>query len=137
MSDGSKSGLSQLSSDINEAVVKPVSDEVGKALESAVTSVFGNSIPQQNIDPKVQAEKKQEEEKRKLQAIQTLNKWTQNLESDLQKVRQSKQQQEQQRLQKQQEEKKVKQFKVQEKKQKSNAALASKNTTESRKGVGG
>jgi hypothetical protein len=137
MSDGAKSGLSQITSDISEAVIKPISDEVGKALESASGSIMGGSSSPPKLDPKAQAQRKQQDEQKKLQAMQVINNWQQKLEADIAKVRQEKDQKEHQRLQVQQQEEKVKQYRVEEKKKQANAALAAKNTTESRKGVGG
>lgn len=136
MSDGGKSGLAQIGSDLQEAVVKPISDEVGKALESATSSITGN-FPTQNLDPKVQSEKKAAEGQRKIQATAVINSWKERLQADLQKVRSDNLQKEKSRLETKSQEEKVKQYKVSEKKKQVNVALMAKNTTESKKGVGG
>ncbi len=136
MTDGSKSGLSQVGGLINEAVVKPIGDEVGKALESATASLTGN-FSATTLDPKVQSERKADAERKKIQATAVINSWNQRLQTDLQKVRSINLQKEQARLETKVQEEKVKQFKVSEKKKQVNAALNAKNTTESKKGVGG
>lgn len=135
MSDGSKGGLSQLSSDIVEAVVKPVTDEVGKALESGVkTVVYGpGSNP---VDPKAQALKKQDEEKRRQWALRVIE-WNKNLSNEQHKLRMQAQQKKVEDTQVKQQEERVKKYQFEQKKKQTPAELAAKNTTEKRKGVGG
>jgi hypothetical protein len=135
MADGVKGALSQIGADITESVVKPVTDEVGKALESGVkTVVYGpGSNP---VDPKTQALKKQDEEKRRQWALRVIE-WNKKLSDDAHKVRMQAQQKKMEEGQVKQQEEQVKQFKVSEKKKQTPAELAARNTTEKRKGVGG
>jgi len=66
MSDGAKGNVGQLIADIGEAVVKPVVDEVGKAIEEGGQSIAGTGQFSSNpSSPQEQQKKKLEEQKRK------------------------------------------------------------------------
>lgn len=135
MSDGIKSGISQLSTDVKEAAIEPVVDEVGKAIEQGVQSV----INPQASDPAVAEKKKQEEEKRRQQVLRTID-WYKTVEDAQAKVRQEQQQKLQGQKQEEHQEKQVKQFKVlEEKKKKQEMTQVQKEArrTEIKGGVGG
>lgn len=135
MADGVKGTLSQLGADIQEAVVKPVTDEVGKALETGVKTVIHG--PQSTpVDPNLQAQKKVEEEKRKQWAHRVID-WHKNLANEQHKVRMQKQQKQTEETQVKQQEEQVKNVQLEQRKKQIPAELAAKNTTERRKGVGG
>lgn len=114
MADGFKSGLGQLATDVGEAVVKPVVDEVGKAIEEGAQSIVGTP---KALDPAVQQKKKAEEEKRKQWALGVID-WNKQLEEAQQKVRRENLQKLQSQKQQKQQEKRVEQFKMVEKEQK-------------------
>lgn len=140
MSDGAKSGVGQAVADISEAVIKPVTDEVGKAIEEGAQAVTGTGTHQAKpIDPAEQKRKQEEEIKKKQWAMNVIS-WNQQLDSAQQKVRQEGKQKEQQRNQAEDEKKKVKQFEViqQEKKSQQMTALQRESRkTEIKGGVGG
>ena len=130
-----KSGLSQAAADVKEAVVKPVVDEVGKAIEQGVQSV----VNPQALDPAVQ-EKKRLEEKAKIQQLYKRIEWYKNIEDAQAKVRQDQKQKEQAKIQEEQQKKEVKQFKVleeQKKKQEMTQVQREARRTEIKGGVGG
>lgn len=130
-----KAGLSQVATDVKEAVVKPVVDEVGKAIEQGVQSV----VNPQSLDPAVQEKKKQEEEKKRQHVLRTID-WYKNIEDAQAKVRYEQQQKIQAKNQEEQQNKQVKQFEVIEK-QKKQAQLThlekESRKTELKGGVGG
>ncbi|MCL5409498.1 MAG: hypothetical protein M1607_01400 [Patescibacteria group bacterium] len=135
MADGS-SGIKQLPQDIGEAVIKPVVDEVGKALEVGVQSVTG-SYPQAQLNPEEQAKKKEEEEKKKQEFLWRLDKMSATANEQA-KVRAAQQQQ----LQSQHQEKQVEKVKQldeleKEKQQQAEDLAQAQRRTEVRKGVGG
>ncbi|OGE25765.1 hypothetical protein A3H85_01855 [Candidatus Daviesbacteria bacterium RIFCSPLOWO2_02_FULL_40_8] len=135
MADGVKGATIQLATDIGETIIKPVTDEIGKALETGVSTVIHG--PQQPlVDPKIQAQKKVDEEKRRQWALRVID-WNKKLTDDAQKIRMQNQQKKIEESQVKQQEEQVKQYKVEEKKKQTPSALAVRNTTESRKGVGG
>lgn len=132
---GLKGALASLPQDISEAAIKPVVDEVGRALETGIQTVIHG--PQAtSIDPKVQAQKKADEEKRKTWALRVID-WNQKLAHEQSKVRQAAQQKQTQEEGEKQQGQKVKQFKLDQKKREVPAELKARNTTETRKGVGG
>ena len=138
MSDGMKSGIGQAVADIHEAVIRPVTDEVGKAIEEGAQSVVG-APTQKPVDP-VEQQKKQEEDLKKKQWAMNVINWNKNLESAQQKVRQEEKQKEQQRKQEEEEQKKVKQYEViqqQKKSQQMTALQKESRKTEIKGGVGG
>ncbi|KKS70760.1 MAG: hypothetical protein UV41_C0014G0014 [Candidatus Daviesbacteria bacterium GW2011_GWA2_42_7] len=121
--------------DVGEAVVKPVTDEVGKAIESGVQSTV--SGPQ--IDPAVQQQKQMEDQKRKAWAIKVIE-WNKNLQAAQAKVRQEAQQKTLQQKQEEDSQKqKVQQYKVveQQKRQQVMAVQQAQTRTEVKKGPGG
>lgn len=115
MADGSVgAAISQGAKDIHEAVVKPVVDEVGKAIEEGVQAVVSGP---KVLDPQAQQKKQEEEQKRKAWALRVID-WYKKLQDEQLKVRQAKQQQQMQVQQSDQQEKQVKQFKVMEEQKK-------------------
>ncbi len=62
MADGAN-GLSQIAQQVQESLVKPVTDEVGKDLETAQTQI--TSAPQTPKDPVEEARLKHEQEEKK------------------------------------------------------------------------
>lgn len=128
MADGS--GLKGF---VTESLVKPVVDEVGKALEVGVQSVTGTG----SMDPATQQKKQEEDAKRKDWALKVIA-WNRKLDDDARRVRMEKQQQEQQRLQVQtQEEQAKKQQIVVKKQQQAQVVREAQTRSEVRKGVGG
>lgn len=141
MSDGGKSGLTQVTNELQESIVKPVVDEVGKAIEEGVQAVLGSGpMAVRPQDPAVEQKKKQEEAQRKQWALKVID-WNRKLQEAQTKVRQENQQQQMQQQQEEVEQKKVKQFKIIEKKQKQQQQLTqaqmAERKTELKKGVGG
>lgn len=110
--DGFKGAVIGTIADVKEAVVKPVVDEVGKTLEQAAQTVIsGSPKPQQFQDP-LTAQKKQEENLKKIQGAVWRIEQLKNTEGAIQKVREKYQQEEMGKTQEEQKEKQVKQFKV-------------------------
>lgn len=126
--------LKQAAVDVGEAVVKPVSDEVGKAIEQGAQSTFTG--PQ--IDPALQQQKQVEDQKKKAWAIKVIE-WNKNLQAAQAKVRQEAQQKTLQQKQEEDSQKqKVQQYKVieQQKKQQVMAVQQAQTRTEVKRGGG-
>lgn len=140
MSDGAKANIGQILTDISEAVVKPVTDEVGKAIEEGTQSIVGSGQYSQNPpNPAEQQKKKLEEQKRKDWALRVID-WNSAIQSQQQKIRQENQQKINQQNQEEQETKKVKQFQVmerQEKRQQLSQSQLAERKAEVKRGVGG
>lgn len=138
MSDGIKAGIGQMAGDVREAVVKPVADEVGKAIEEGVQSVVSGPKVQDPQAQQKQQEKQVEEQKRKAWAIRVID-WNKKLNDEQQKVRQQQQQKQQSEQQEQKEKQQVKQFQIIEKKKKElpQAVMESQRKAELKKGIGG
>lgn len=135
MSGGIKGAIQQLPADVSEAVVKPVIDEVGKVLEEgASTVVYGP--PPLKVNPQVQAQKKADDEKKKAWALGVIE-WNKKLSEEQSRVRMEEKQKNLQAEADKKQEERVRQFKIEEKKRAIPAALAARNTTEAKKGVGG
>lgn len=131
MSDGDSSKLGAVA----EAVVKPVVDEVGKALEIGVQSITGTG-QMATLDPQEEAKKKQEEEIKKRNIKVFLNQF----QTDQTRFNQQKQAEEQKKLQQDEAKKQqVQQIKVfeQEKKEKSIVEQTGKGRAEIKRGIGG
>ena len=120
--------------DIGETIVKPVVDEVGKAIETGTQSVvYGANPPGQ--DPKQQAQKESDRQK-KIADWRWVLQRQQEQASAQAKVRAEAKQKENQQTQVKQQEKQVKDLKTAKKKE--NIALKQATTkTEIRGGVGG
>ena len=140
MADGFAKGISQNIADIQEAIVPPVQDEVGKLVEAGVTAVTGNT---QQLDPQAEAKKKQEEEKRKLEDQQKaarIKAFFQQFQADKQHFDQVKAEEERRKREEEQkaaEEKKVKQFEIVQKQQQAQISADAKGRGEYKKGIGG
>ncbi len=131
-------GIKGIAADISEAVVKPVSDEVGKAIEQGVQSVIKgpgqNSPSNQQINPQ---QIKQEEQVKLAETRRKLD-WWKNLADAQNKVRAEQKQKEEERLKVMEKKKEIKQFEVTKKKQALAASVREAQTrTEAKKGVGG
>ncbi|MDO8638818.1 MAG: hypothetical protein Q7R43_04540 [Candidatus Daviesbacteria bacterium] len=144
MSDGMKSGIGQAVADIHEAVIKPVTDEVGKAIEEGAQGVVGASAYQvKQNQPEAGRpldERKQEEDLKKKQWAMNVINWNKQLDSAQGKVRQEEKQKQQQVKQEEDEKKKVKQYEVlqqQKKSQQMTALQKESRKTEIKGGVGG
>lgn len=136
MSDGIKSAAVS----IGEAVVKPVIDELGKAIEEGVSSVI--SGPQVNSqDPQAQQniQQKQAEEQKRIAWAKHVIDWNKQIEEAQAKVRKEAEQKKQQQTQGEQQKEKVEQFKLVEKKEKQQltATQVAQRQTELKRGVGG
>lgn len=138
MSDGGKSGLSQLATDISEAVVKPVTSEVGQAIEQGVGSVVGSSKPPDPGEEQKKQQKRLEEEKKKAWALRVIE-WNKQLQAAQDKVRKEEEEKRRQGLGEDEEKKKVKQFEIIKKQQKQgfSAVRVAQTKTEIKRGVGG
>lgn len=120
--------------DVRESVVKPVMDEVGKALETGVTSVVQG--PQQNPQD---APKKEEDRQKKLAAWRWRLEQLRKLEESQRKVREEAKQKEMQKAQVVQAEKQkgqAEEFEIFKKKGDLNLKRAQRKT-EIKTGVGG
>lgn len=117
MSDSGIGGaVFQGAKDLREAIVKPVVDEVGKALEEGVQTVVSGP---KAIDPAAQKKKQEEEQAKKAWALRVID-WYKKLQDEQLKIRQAKQQQATQAQQSEQQEKQANQFKVMEEQKKQN-----------------
>lgn len=134
--DGIKGAISDSVKDIHEAVVKPVVDEVGKAIEEGAQAIVGTT---KTLDPAVQQKKQEEENKRKQWALRTID-WYKKIDQDQAKVRAENQQKVQAKQAEENQQKQVKQYAVLEQKRKSQsitAVQAAARKTELKRGVGG
>lgn len=134
MSDGVKNIAGQVIADVGEAVVTPVKDELGKAIEEGASTTFGIPI---NIDPLAQQKKREEEEKGKQQAEKVID-WYQKIDQAQAKVRQEKMEELQKKQQEENQQKQAKQYQViQRQKQLPQAVAEAQRKTEVKKGIGG
>jgi hypothetical protein len=117
--------------DINEAIVKPVADGVGQAIEVGTKSVTGQTLTPQQI------QQKQEETQNKLSDARRRIKYWQDLAEAQRRVREEEKQKQMQNVQAQQVQIQQRTMEISQKKRVLPAALASRNTTESKKGIGG
>ena len=133
--------------DVSEAVVKPIQDEVGQAIEQGVQSVTGKTpLPQDDsqsnaFSPEELQSKKLEDQK-KLKEAQYKIQWWKKLDEQQRSVREMQRQKNEQRLQviaqEQKKKEEVKQFQLVEKKQKLNESQArSQAERKAGRGVGG
>lgn len=135
---GVAGAIKQVGADIGEAVVKPVIDEVGKAIEEGAQSVIGTPV-QKPIDPVEQKKKQEEDLKKKQWAMNVIN-WNKQLDMAQGKVRQEEKQKEQGKKQEEDESKKVKQYEIlqqQKKSQQMTTLQKESRKTEIKGGVGG
>ncbi len=136
MADGVKGAMQN----IGEAVVKPVMDEVGKAIEVGVQSVLNKQPVQPQttspIDPMQQQQISDNEQVGLVDARRKIKYW-QDLAGAQARVREEQKKKEQDRLQVDTQKKQIKQFEIQEKKKDNIALKQSQIKTEVRKGVGG
>jgi hypothetical protein len=115
MSDGSSGGVGQL---IQEAVIKPVVDEVGKGIETGVQSVVsGNMQTKQQQSDAQNPQQKQVEEQKKMGFWRHVLDRYRRIDQEQAQVRAQKQQQQVQQTQVEEQKKEIKQFQVQKKKQ--------------------
>lgn len=136
MSDGIKGAVADTVADISEGVVKPVRDEVGKAIEEGVQSVVSGP---KTLDPAVQQKKQQDEQKRVAWARHVIA-WYKNIQNAQEKVRAEELQKLQAKQSKEQDKKQVEQVDVleqQKKRQEMSAAQLAARKTELKGGVGG
>lgn len=136
MPDNVKGVVGQVVADVSEAVIHPVVQEVKQAVTEGIESITGSgsAAPQ---DPKIQVQKKLEEEKRKQWALSVIER-NRQLDEQLKKIRQAK---EQHRMDSQEvkQEKRVKQFKVVQKQQLTKQIQIQRSQSERKvgKGLGG
>lgn len=138
MSDGIKGAVQQIIADAGEAVVKPVVDEVGKALEEGASAVIQGPNAQ-TVDPLAQ-QKKQEEEVKKIARAKYVIEWNEKIVQEQAKVREENKQKEGVRLKEDEEKKKVSQYKVmeqQQKKEQLTQAQLEARKAEIKRGMGG
>lgn len=121
---------------INQSVVKPITDEVGKAIEVGDQFIVGTPVQtqQQRQDKTREDQQKISQWRWRLQKIKELSdKQKKIAEEQKQKEVQAKQAEEQTKKEKFQ----IKQFEVFKKQKEVNPALASKGKMEIKRGVGG
>ena len=127
-------GFGTAVSEVVGAIVEPVKDEVGQAIEVGVQSVLGTTPTPQ--DPA----KKAAEEQKKAEYKWVIEK-NKQLDADLRAVRQKKAEEAQKVEQTNQQQEKVQQFKVVERDQRRESmkrqVQEAKTKSETRKGVGG
>ncbi|QQG43168.1 MAG: hypothetical protein HYW45_03130 [Candidatus Daviesbacteria bacterium] len=137
MSDGIKG----LISDINEAGVKPVADEVGKAMEQAAQSVIqgaGSNQTKVANSPAGQNPQKQAEDQAGLIEARRKIAFWKNLADEQAKLRAQQKAKEEERLKAEEKKKEIKQFARIKKQESLNTAVRNAQTkTEIKKGVGG
>lgn len=121
--------------DVNEAVVKPVTDEVGKAIESGVQSVVQG--PVQKSAPQQPFEGKQLEDQKKLVEARRKIDWWKTLGEAQRKAREEERQKQMQRVQEEKKKQEVKQFTIQQKKRQLPAEIAARGKAEIKRGIGG
>lgn len=137
MALGIKGAIGQAVQDLGEAVVKPVAEEVGKAIEEGVQSIVSGPPQPLSQDQDIQQQKQLEEQK-KLAWAKRVIEWNRKLQEGQDKVRREKQQELLRKQQEEQEKKRVKQFKVIEQKKKQlPGELFYKGKVEFKRGVGG
>ncbi len=100
MNDGGVRGA------VAEAVIKPVKDEIGQAIEVGVQSVTGKTpTPQQTLQ-------KQQEDQKKMADVQRRLQWWKNIEAQQKGLSMQKKQEDLQKKSDQKQEQKVKQFEI-------------------------
>lgn len=147
MSDGGgvKAVIGQFARDSGEALVEPVKDEVGEAIEQGAQAVIAGSKPVSQ-DPVAQQKfqeeqaKKQEENQKNMQWAETTIARYQKIDEEQAQERMKKKQEEQMKQQETQQEEQTKQFELQKQEQKSvdlTALQRKARGTEIKGGVGG
>lgn len=135
MSDGAKANIGQLVALVGEAVVNPVKEEVGRALEEGVSGVLGTPIAQQ--DPNARQKRLADEANRKQHAEKVIA-WYQKIDQEQAKIRQQKLQEQQSKQQEESQKKQVQQFELSKRNQPPPQAVAeAQRKTEVKKGIGG
>jgi hypothetical protein len=119
--------------DVSDAVVKPVSDEVGKAIESGVQAVV---VGPKQLTPQ-QLQQKQTDTTNQLTEARRKITWWKSLDEAQKKVREEQKQKQMQTQQVDQQQKQVKQFEITQKKKEDINLQRAKTKTEIRGGVGG
>lgn len=143
---GIRGAVSEIGEQVQQAVVKPVKDQVGQALEEGAQSVVDTPKPQQqaqqqNSQQKMQAIR-QEESNIKQQdqvKIRNIHRFLNQFNTDSQRLGQLRQAEQQKKAQEEQEAVKKKEEKQleEQKKQAMHPALAAKGKSEIKRGVGG
>ena len=131
---------------INQSVVKPVTDEVGKAIEAGIQSVVGG----QSVDPQQKSfDSAQDKQQKNLEDQEKIAEWRwklqklKELEEAQRKVREEEKQksldyaQDKQEEQDKKEKTEVKKFEVFKKQKEVNPEIAAKGKAEIKRGVGG
>lgn len=147
MSDGGgvKIGTLQIAQDVGEALVEPVKDQVGEAIEQGAQAVISGpkqAPPNPQAKQRLEQEqaKKQEDNQKKIQWAEATIARYQKIDEEQAAVRMKKKQEEQSKLQEEHQEKQVKQFELQKQEQKSadmTAVQQAARRTEIKGGVGG
>ena len=122
---------------INEIVVKPVTDEVGKAIEQGVQSVIGVPKPQPTQNPQSNSLQSTPVDNSKMLEARRRLDWYKNLESQQKRIREAQKQKQAEASKQVDEKKQIKQFEIVKKQKKDIALTQAKTKTEIRGGVGG
>lgn len=143
MTDNFKQKISEefedLEENVQQSIVKPVQDEVGKAIETATQAVFGPTDPAKiQQQEQEQAKKKQEDQKKLINVKRFLSQMAQ----DEHRLKQQRQEEQQKEQEKEQDEKEVVQTQeIQKQKKKTSFAQehikAEQSKAERKLGVGG
>lgn len=121
---------------LNQTVIRPVVDEVGKAIEAGIQSVVGG----QTVDPQHKQQKQVEDQKNlaewrwRLQKIKELEDSQRRIRDEQKKKQLAVQQQEEQAKE---ENVQVKEFEIFKKQKEVNPEIAAKGKAEIKRGVGG
>lgn len=133
MANGIKSAIGQIPGEIGEAAVKPVIDEVGKAIEQGVQSVIGSQLtPQQLQQKELERQKKLAETRRVIDHYK-------KIDQEQKLVRQQKKQEEMQKKQEEGQKQQVQEIKKEQKKQQIPEEVRARAMAETKvgRGVGG
>lgn len=130
---GIKGVVSQIPQEISEAAVKPVIDEVGKAIEQGIQSVVGSQLTPQQL------QEKQLEEQKKLAHARRVIEHYRRIEEAQRAVRTAKKQEEMQKKQEESQQKQAQEIKKEQKKQKLPEEVRARAMAEMKagRGVGG
>lgn len=136
MPDNIKGIVGQVVADVSEAVIHPVAQEIKQVVTEGIESIIGSGSAALQ-DPKMQAQRKLEEERKKQWALSVIER-NKQLDRELKSIREEKQQHIAQSQQVDKQEKKVKQFRLIQKKRVENIQIQrSQAERRAGKGLGG
>lgn len=125
MADGIGQGIGQAIGAVAEAVVKPVADELGKAIEEGAQTIVSGP-PAQSSPTDQSSGDKQKNDQEKIAKINQYVSWQTKLEEEIEKVRKEKEQKILSQKQEDQQKMEVKQSEDLQKKQSESVSIALK-----------